>query len=72
MKRVGRIRRLLRALPWAVRGAYTVARKLPKEQRQELIEQRRQEIHEKAKAMGYKVKETKESGQVRLVLVRRG
>ena len=37
VKRVGRIRRLLRALPWVAKGAYTVARKLPKEQRQELI-----------------------------------
>ncbi len=38
VKRRGRIRRTLAAIPWAVRGAYTVARKLPKEQRKELVE----------------------------------
>ena len=39
-------------------------------QRQGLIEQRRQEILEKAKTLGYRVKETKENGQIRMVLVR--
>ncbi len=38
VKKRGRIRRMLSALPWAAKGAYTVAKKLPKEQRQEIIE----------------------------------
>ena len=38
VKRRGRIRRILSAIPWIARGAYTVARKLPKEQRKELVE----------------------------------
>ena len=34
----GKIRRAIRALPWAARGAYKVAKKLPKEKRHEIIE----------------------------------
>ena len=40
-------------------------------QRLELIEQRKQEILEKAKKLGYKVKQTEQNGQTRMVLVRR-
>ena len=40
-------------------------------QRLELIEKRKQEILEKAKALGYKVKQTEQNGQLRMVLVRR-
>ena len=36
-RKKGRLRRLLGALPWAARGAYKVAKKLPKEKRQEII-----------------------------------
>ena len=43
-----------------------------KNQRLELIEQRKQEILEKAKTLGYKVKQTEQNGQLRMVLVRRG
>ena len=39
-------------------------------QRQQLIEQRRQEVLEKAKTLGYRVKQTEENGQIRMVLVR--
>ena len=39
-------------------------------QRWELIEQRKQEILEKAKALGYRVKQTEQNGQIRMVLVR--
>ena len=34
----GKLRRVIRAVPWAARGAYKVARKLPKEKRHEIIE----------------------------------
>jgi len=40
------------------------------QQRQNLIEERRQEILDKAKTLGYRVKETNENGQIRMVLVR--
>ena len=40
------------------------------QQRLNLIEERRQEILQKAKTLGYRVKETKENGQIRMVLVR--
>jgi phenylalanyl-tRNA synthetase alpha subunit len=39
-------------------------------QRLELIEQRKQEILEKAKTLGYRVKQTEQNGQIRMVLVR--
>ena len=39
------------------------------QQRLDLIEQRRQEILRKGKTLGYRVKETKENGQIRMVLV---
>ena len=39
-------------------------------QRLELREQRKQEILEKAKALGYRVKQTEQNGQIRMVLVR--
>ena len=39
-------------------------------QRLELIEQRKQEILKKAKALGYRVKQTEQNGQIRMVLVR--
>ena len=41
-------------------------------QRLELIEQRKQEILEKAKTLGYRVKQTEQNGQIRMVLVRTG
>ncbi len=37
-KKRGKIRRVIGAVPWAARGAYKVAKKLPKEKRQEIIE----------------------------------
>lgn len=40
------------------------------QQRQNLIEERKSEIRTKAEALGYRVKEREENGQVRLVLVR--
>ena len=39
-------------------------------QRLELIEQRKQEILKKAKTLGYRVKQTEQNGQIRMVLVR--
>ena len=42
------------------------------QQRISLIEERKAEIREKARSLGYKVKESVENGQVRMVLVRRG
>ena len=39
-------------------------------QRLELIEQRKHEILEKAKTLGYRVKQTEQNGQIRMVLVR--
>ena len=39
-------------------------------QRRQLIEERRQEILEKANSLGYRVKQTEENGQIRMVLVR--
>ena len=39
-------------------------------QRLELIQQRKQEILKKAKALGYRVKQTEQNGQIRMVLVR--
>ena len=40
------------------------------QQRQNLIQERKSEIRTKAEALGYRVKEREENGQVRLVLVR--
>ena len=40
--------------------------------RQAAIQERREHIIERAKAMGYRVKERQEQGQIRLVLVRQG
>jgi hypothetical protein len=37
-KKKGRVRRVIGAVPWAARGAYKVAKKLPKEGRHEIIE----------------------------------
>jgi len=37
-KKKGKIRRAIRAVPWAARGAYKVAKKLPKDKRHEIIE----------------------------------
>ncbi|MBT4060120.1 MAG: hypothetical protein HOE69_07440 [Euryarchaeota archaeon] len=37
MKKRGRLRKIFAFIPWAVRGGYKVAKKLPKEKRQELI-----------------------------------
>ena len=52
------------------RTAVRAEREAFESQRLKLIEQRRQEVLEKAKALGYRVKETKENGQLRMVLVR--
>ena len=52
------------------RTAVRAEREAFESQRLMLIEQRRQEILEKAKTLGYRVKETKENGQLRMVLVR--
>lgn len=38
VKKRGKIRRVIGAVPWAARGAYKVAKKLPKEKRHEIIE----------------------------------
>lgn len=37
LKKRGKIRRVVAFVPWAARGTYKVAKKLPKEKRQELI-----------------------------------
>ena len=37
LKKRSRLRRILAFIPWAVRGGYKVAKKLPKDKRQELI-----------------------------------
>ena len=37
-KKKGRVRRVIGAVPWVARGAYKVAKKLPKERRHEIIE----------------------------------
>jgi len=37
LKKRSRLRKILAFIPWAVRGGYKVAKKLPKEKRQELI-----------------------------------
>jgi hypothetical protein len=37
-KKRGKIRRVFGAVPWAARGAYKVAKKLPKEKRHEIVE----------------------------------
>ena len=47
-------------------------REMFEQQRISLIEERKAEIREKARSLGYKVKESVENGQVRMVLVRRG
>ncbi|TNE43161.1 MAG: hypothetical protein EP343_34710 [Deltaproteobacteria bacterium] len=41
------------------------------EERQRLIETQRQTIHEKARKMGYRVKESRQGDKLRLVLVKR-
>ena len=41
------------------------------EERQRLVEAQRQAVHERAKKMGYQVKETREGETIRLVLVKR-
>lgn len=41
------------------------------EERQRLVEAQRQAVHEKAKKMGYQVKETREGDKIRLVLIKR-
>ena len=41
------------------------------QQRISLIEERKVEIRAKAETLGYRVKETVDNGQVRMVLVRR-
>lgn len=41
------------------------------EERLRLVESQRQAVYERAKKMGYQVKETRESGTIRLVLVKR-
>lgn len=47
-----------------------VRREAFENQRLELIEQRKQEILNKAKTLGYRVKQTEQNGQIRMVLVR--
>lgn len=54
------------------RAAIRAQRESFESQRLELIEQRKQEILEKAKTLGYRVKQTEENGQIRMVLVRTG
>lgn len=41
------------------------------EERQRVVEAQRQAVHERAKKMGYQVKETREGEKIRLVLVKR-
>lgn len=38
LKKRGKVRRIISTVPWVARGAYKVAKKLPKEKRQELIQ----------------------------------
>ena len=52
------------------RAEIQVQREAFENQRLELIEQRKQEILEKAKTLGYRVKQTEQNGQIRMVLVR--
>ena len=54
------------------RAALIEERRQMEAQRLELIQTRREEILQRAKAMGYRVKESKTNGQIRLVLVRNG
>ena len=54
------------------RAALIEERRQLEAQRLELIQTRREEILQRAKAMGYRVKESKTNGQIRLVLVRNG
>lgn len=46
-------------------------RRRAEEQRQLLVEAQRQAVHERAKNLGYQVKETREGETIRLVLVKR-
>lgn len=41
------------------------------EERQRLVEAQRKTVHEKAKKLGYQVKESREGETIRLVLVKR-
>ena len=54
------------------RAALIEERRQMEAQRLELIQTRREEILQRAKAMGYRVMESKTNGQIRLVLVRNG
>ena len=48
-----------------------VERRRKEEERRRLVEAQRQSIHKKAKAMGYRVQETRQGDKLRLVLVKR-
>jgi len=41
------------------------------EERQRIVEAQRQAVHERAKKMGYQVKETREGDKIRMVLIKR-
>lgn len=49
----------------------TEERRRLEEERRQLVEAQRQAVHERARKMGYHVKETREGESIRLVLVRR-
>jgi hypothetical protein len=49
----------------------TEQRRLLEEERQKLVEAQRAAVHEKAKKLGYQVKESREGDTIRLVLVKR-
>jgi hypothetical protein len=63
-------RELLAAEVEARRRAEVEARRR-EEELQRLVEAQRQSVHEKARAMGYRVQETREADRIRLVLVKR-
>ena len=58
---------------WAVKQACLAEeeRRRVEEQRRSLVEAQRQSVYERAKKMGYRVKETKQGDTIRLELVKR-
>jgi len=51
--------------------AAAAERRRIEEQRKQVVEAQRQAVHERAKKMGYHVKETQEGDKIRMVLVKR-
>lgn len=58
---------------WAAKQERLAAeeRRILEEERQRLVEAQRKAVHERAKKMGYQIKETREGETIRMVLVKR-